>query len=847
LKEREPPVKVFGTKTPKAETQEEVHVPVLLQPILVPVKGAPDIVLSIDPKNPEELFVFLGMAMLEKVPRLREHLAFKMLLARLYNAGVSGRKIKATFGVARSTLLRRGRALKSGDMERITKAFSGQGARKKITPEIEKYVRDRFSDLHGACRDYNKVIRAEVQKYFKVSICSERVRWIFKQQREKLAPIAETDAAGATGEGSDGGENGHESEADTRALGAKGCERGPESSAIAPFLSATRNYSLPPLGLPCSGRSVPEEPTLCHHAGVLLMSHWIDELTAHWTVQPALVRQWVAQVLLGAVNHEQSKRLSFSSLEWLIGPVIRSVNHQRRLLGELADTETAGSLLKGNGRLLDLSQKDLFYFDPHAEEYTGVLKTLKGWSGGLHRVNKIINMDFIHTEQGEPCFVQHSDNFYDIRERFFMCIKAFRGILENVQRPLTWVADRGLYGLDTFVRIVDELKDHFITWEKNYKCDGWDQKAQTQHFEYFRARNHAEDLRCYRFRWQEHPWPREPRFQRLIVRATHPGGREIEVAILTSDPDRDRPSVIRAIFNRWLQENDFGYMNRHVGINELTSRAQQTYASIGSQLDDRQVLSREYKALRQVKIRAESTLSRLLLKRVKQRKAHADQTRAQRTERNALKRQIEKLTEDAPEGAKPKREGERCRHALERLIATHEANKAKRSRKREELDRRIDDQTREVENAEGRMAESVREESRLQALIDEQYLRLDTRRKAFMDAIRISCRNIFCKPAMEFRPLYNNYRDDHVIVRELTRASAIIQQREGIANILLMPTMEFQPATRRIVQEFLAQTSQRINEHFAGRFMPIEIQLLNEDSNDLNIDRHGLRWISSPS
>ena len=470
--------------------------PVLLQPILMPVKGAPDIVLSIDPKNPEELFVFLGMAMLEKVPRLREHLAFKMLLARLYNAGVSGRKIKEIFGVARSTLRRRGRALKSGDMERITKAFSGQGAWKKITPEIEKYVRDRFGDLHGACRNYNQVIRAEVQKYFKVSISSERVRWIFKQQREKLSEVAESDAAEATVEGSDRGENEHETQQDVSELGANGCERGSESSAIAPFLSVTRNYSLPPRGLPCSGRSVPEKPTLCHHAGVLLMSHWMEELTAHWPVQPALVRQWIGQVLLGAVNHEQSKRLSFSSLEWLIGPVIRSVNHQRHLLGELADPETAASLLEGNGRLLNLSQKDLFYFDPHAEEYTGVLKTLKGWSGGLHRVNKIINMDFIHTECGEPCFVQHSDNFYDMRERFFMCITRFRGILENGQRPLTWVADRGLYGLDTFVRIVDEQKDHFITWEKNYKCDGWDGKAQTQHFEYFRARNHAEDLRC---------------------------------------------------------------------------------------------------------------------------------------------------------------------------------------------------------------------------------------------------------------------------------------------------------------------------------------------------------------
>ena len=72
------------------------------------------------------------------------------------------------------------------------------------------------------------------------------------------------------------------------------------------------------------------------------------------------------------------------------------------------------------------------------------------------------------------------------------------------------------------------------------------------------------------------------------------------------------------------------------------------------------------------------------------------------------------------------------------------------------------------------------------------------------------------------------------------------KRSDGIANILLIPTMEFQPATRRIVQKFLEQISQQINDHFAARFMPIRMQLLNEHSNDLTIDQHGLRWVSSP-
>ncbi len=812
----------------------------ILQPILEPVNGAPDIVLSIDPANPDELFVFLGLAMLEKVPHLREHPVFKMLLARLHNGGVCGQRLTDTFGVARSTLRRWGYALRSGDLDRIRDAFSGQGAARKVTPEIDRYVRDRFGDLHGQCRNYSKVIRLEVAKYFKQPLSAERLRWIFKDERQKLASIPEDDGVAEASKGVD--PTAQENDGD--GCGANSCERCDEKAAIGSFLPATRNYSLQ--SLPGSGRAVPETPTLCHHAGVLLMSHWIDRLTADWPVQPDLVRQWVVQVLLGAVNHEQSKRLSFSSLCWLIGPTIRSINHQRHLLSDLAAIEHTHAMFQRNGRLLDLSGRDLFYFDPHAAEYTGQIKTLKGWSGGLHRVDKIINMDFIHTEDGAPCFVQHADNFYDMRERFFMAIHAFRGILGDVRRPLTWVADRGLYGLDTLLRIVDECTDHFITWEKNYKGDGWNESAGAHTFDEIKKRNNIGDLLCYRFRWQEHPWPREPRFQRMIVRAHNPAGRQIEVAILTSDPERERRSVIGAMFNRWLQENDFGYMDRHVGINELTSRSHETYASISESLDDRYVLSRQYKTFRREKMRAESALKRLLLKRAKQHDVHVGKARIDLGEQRKLKRQIKKLSE-SPLGAKQQRELRKRRCAQQRLVVKHEANKTQRAEKEAELNQLIDKQTREVRDAEKRMAESVREESRLQALIDEQYLRLDTRRKAFMDAIRISSRNIFANLAMAFRPLYNNYRDDHFIARELSRAPGIIYKRDGTAHVMLMPAMQFQPAVRDVVQSFLSLISWQINEHFDGRYMPIKIALLDKNSNDLDIDRCSLKWVSSPS
>ena len=157
-----------------------------LQPLLAPVKGAPDFILSVNPKYPDELFVFLGMALLERVPHIRDHVTFKMLLARLYNAKVRVQSLVECFGIAHTTLRRWGLALLSGDMDRIGRAFSGQGAERKITPEIESYVRDRFHDLYENCRDYNQKIREEVKKYFKTEVSAERLRWIFTEEREKL-------------------------------------------------------------------------------------------------------------------------------------------------------------------------------------------------------------------------------------------------------------------------------------------------------------------------------------------------------------------------------------------------------------------------------------------------------------------------------------------------------------------------------------------------------------------------------------------------------------------------------------------------------------------------------------
>ena len=112
-------------------------------------------------------------------------------------------------------------------------------------------------------------------------------------------------------------------------------------------LSITPNYSLWKGEIIYSGRSAPKKPKLLHHAGLVLLTPWLDQVTGDLEKHRDIIRQWFAQVLLGAVNHEQSKTLAFSSLEFLVGPSVSALNHQRYLLrafgrhrAHISDVET---------------------------------------------------------------------------------------------------------------------------------------------------------------------------------------------------------------------------------------------------------------------------------------------------------------------------------------------------------------------------------------------------------------------------------------------------------------------------------------------------------------------------
>ena len=99
-------------------------------------------------------------------------------------------------------------------------------------------------------------------------------------------------------------------------------------------------------------------------------------------------------------------------------------------------------------------------------------------------------------------------------------------------------------------------------------------------------------------------------------------------------------------------------------------------------------------------------------------------------------------------------------------------------------------------------------------------VRPDMRKKALVDAIRITCRNIFWRAFGIFRTLHNNRRNDHVILRAITRSSGVIVPVQGRIDVYLTAQLQREPAKWQGIQKSL----EICQYHFARQFhIPIRI------------------------
>ena len=322
----------------------------------------------------------------------------------------------------------------------------------------------------------------------------------------------------------------------------------------------------------------------------------------------------------------------------------RGLGAQRRQLKALAEVPTAAALLRWNAQRLGAAAPSDFYFDPHTPHYPGMAAVLKGWCATLRWADKALHSDFLHSATGQPLYFECPDHYADLRVRLWDVLARARTALAGPKdQALTLVIDRAVFGHETFERLLAEPALHLITWQKGYRPGGWDETQVSGQCVLERTRNRAADRQTDPFRYRDQKWAADPRGRQLIVQATHPNGRTVEVAILPDDPQRPAAAIGRLMFGRWVQENDFKYRDQHFGINPITSDGGISYAELKGQLTDRQIQSGAARALVEQARQLRAPLGRWLWAQ----RAAEPRPAAAQTRRGELERALAP-TRDAP-------------------------------------------------------------------------------------------------------------------------------------------------------------------------------------------------------
>lgn len=144
-------------------------------------------VIGVDKRNPlftifrdpqrKEILIYYGGILYEVIADKKDDPQMKIMLARLYNGGVSVTKLVEKFGYSYPTIKRWGDALKSGDKEKLFYALEGRGGRKKLNPEIISFIIHDFEHIYPRNKyTYSKEIRKDIKQVFKVDISAESIR-----------------------------------------------------------------------------------------------------------------------------------------------------------------------------------------------------------------------------------------------------------------------------------------------------------------------------------------------------------------------------------------------------------------------------------------------------------------------------------------------------------------------------------------------------------------------------------------------------------------------------------------------------------------------------------------------
>ena len=735
------------------------------------------------------------------------------MLARLYNAGVKLSALCESFQVDPKTIRRWGKALLQGDAAELVRVLEGRGACHKLTQAVENFARLRWPDL-VAQRSYGAVGRLllEIQSVFDIEISRSGLQGlirILKGGTAEESSLPEEDppsslpspAAGAGLPAQELAEVPQENrESTVKSVEETHVDKAPDS-VVQPSVQVGTPSGINVHSSPFFPKDPAEALYWCDHAGVLVFATALAAISQVSPTPQRILAQWMAALLLGAQNIEQTKYLNWEDLELILGQVVRFPTPQRDQLKALAaDPGLIDELWRFNQKNLGQAVESDFYFDPHTKHYTGEQNVLKGWCPKIRGADKVLHSDFLHTAHGAPIYFETTDNFVDMRQRFCDVIGRARQALQwPAETVPTFVVDRGCYGADFFEKVTGDPTFHLITWQKGFTAEAWDATKVMGQTTITRYRNCAADVRLYRFECVERAWEKNSLLRQIVVQATDDKGRTIQVAILTDDLKRAAIEIIKLMFQRWLQENDFKYLDKHFGINQITSYRSIEYEKLREQVEDRQVKSAARKALDRKLKEVTEPLKRHLLAEEQAHQAH--QLRAVKRPELAAKLALESST-DTPQHKE-----------LSRQVVALKAADLRYETTRLERRKSIEQGHKEIASIQVQIAGTKAQESRLEAMIQARMVKMDGQCKRLMDVLKITVRNLFYQVLQPFKKTYDNYRDDHDYFRKLTQSPGVMEVRAQEIVIHLMPRTNYGGELRKAVIQTLEGTNALALEH----------------------------------
>ena len=786
---------------------------------VIPASG--QLILGTDKRNPvfavyedesgQRLQVFYGFELMETVRHDTEDPAFKMLVGRLYNCGVKLCALCQSFTVDPKTVRRWAQALEEGDPEQLLRVLAGRHVGRKRTSEVEKFARLRWPEL-VAEHSYGAVgrLQREIERVFGITLSRSTMSGLIQTLKENPAPVEATpqpqeppDLPAEPGPAELAGVPTDpavvvapvEVSPESRETVGQSLEGGhapkPLDSTANPQVEAVPALANIAQASPFFPRDPAPSLYWCDHAGVLIFASALAAITRGSSIPQNILAQWLAALWLGAQNIEQTKYLNWEDLQLILGGVVRFPTPQREQLKALADDpEIIDALWRFNQQSLGPAVGTDFYFDPHTKHYTGEQHVLKGWCPKIRFADKVLHSDFIHTAQGAPIYFETTDNFADLRQRF-------GGVIGRARQALQWpadfvptyIVDRGIFGAEPLEQAATDPTYHLITWEKGFVAQPWNPAKVMGKMTLTRTRNHSTDLRHYQFEYFEQPWAQNPKLRQIVVQATNDRGRVIQVAILTDDLTRAATAIIEVMFRRWLQENDFKYLDKHFGINQITSYRVIEYEKLAAQVQDRQVKSGARRALEQQLKQVTAPLKRHLL--AEEQARHAHQLRA--TQRPKLEAKL--AQESSPDTPQAK--------TLQRQLAAAKVADQRYETARVVRRKLIEQQTQQAAQMRIQVEATQAKESRVQALIQAHMVKLDGQCKRLFDLLKISARNLFYQALQPFKVAYDNYRDDHDHFRNLTRSPGVLEVNAQQIIVHLMPRTAYGGELRKAVLQTL--------------------------------------------